>query len=356
MSFTSNYGNKPLVVGRVTMDKLVAEDATIVKFIVEGDLIADNITVTGNVTTTGGISGASLDTGQGANELFLMDQDVKTTDAVTFASVNTGQGANELYAMNQSLLTTDDVTFASIDTGQGANELYAMNQDVTTTDSVLFDSVRTDELSAGTTSDADAIITTASTTQGVLLTRQTTAQRESIGGGSPPAGLLTFDTDVGTYYTYSDNDFQWEPFSNPETKASAVLFTNPSTTVPNNSIQIVTTYDGSSILSQITFDGSTGEIFLPGGRVYMLEVDALLQGFAVNNAEFTLRVINDNNATIGTVTCRKNSAIRTDCTVNPVELIDTRSDTANEIIRIAWQTVSGFSVNSNFSRYYIYEL
>ena len=40
---------------------------------------------------------ATVDTGQGANELYAMDQDVQTTDDVTFASVNTGNGAVELY-------------------------------------------------------------------------------------------------------------------------------------------------------------------------------------------------------------------------------------------------------------------
>lgn len=38
-------------------------------------------------------------------------QDIATTSAVTFATVDTGQGANELYDMNQNVQTTDDVTF-----------------------------------------------------------------------------------------------------------------------------------------------------------------------------------------------------------------------------------------------------
>ena len=41
------------------------------------------------------------------------DQGVKTTDDVTFATVNTGQGDNEVYAMNQDVETTDAVTFAT---------------------------------------------------------------------------------------------------------------------------------------------------------------------------------------------------------------------------------------------------
>jgi len=41
-------------------------------------------------------------------------QDLKPTDAVTFATVNTGQGANELYDMDQNVKTTDNVTFSQI--------------------------------------------------------------------------------------------------------------------------------------------------------------------------------------------------------------------------------------------------
>jgi hypothetical protein len=67
-----------------------------------------------------------------------MNQNVRTTDAVTFATVDTGQGANELYAMNQNVRTTDAVTFATVDTGQGATEVHLMNQNVRTTDSVTF--------------------------------------------------------------------------------------------------------------------------------------------------------------------------------------------------------------------------
>jgi len=43
-------------------------------------------------------------------------QHLTTGTAVTFASVNTGQGANELYEMNQNVLNTSDVTFNSLTT------------------------------------------------------------------------------------------------------------------------------------------------------------------------------------------------------------------------------------------------
>ena len=44
----------------------------------------------------------------------LFDQSLNTTNNVTFDTVNTGQGANELYAMNQNVRTTDNVTFNTI--------------------------------------------------------------------------------------------------------------------------------------------------------------------------------------------------------------------------------------------------
>lgn len=63
--------------------------------------------------------------------------------ALTSTTLNTGNGANELYAMDQNVRSTDAVTFTTLNTGNGANELYPMNQAVTTTSDVVFDSTRT---------------------------------------------------------------------------------------------------------------------------------------------------------------------------------------------------------------------
>ena len=72
-------------------------------------------------------------------------QDINTT-AVTFATVNTGQGAYELYAMNQDVETTDAVIFTTLNTGQGANELYDMDKNVLTTSDPTFDSLSLTDL------------------------------------------------------------------------------------------------------------------------------------------------------------------------------------------------------------------
>lgn len=44
----------------------------------------------------------------------IFNQDLNTTDAVIFVTVDTGQGANELYDMNQNVLTTSSVTFDNV--------------------------------------------------------------------------------------------------------------------------------------------------------------------------------------------------------------------------------------------------
>ncbi|NCC11511.1 MAG: hypothetical protein EOM31_13665 [Bacteroidia bacterium] len=60
---------------------------------------------------------ASINTGSGA---MTFNQGVKTTDDVTFATVNTGQGATEVHLMNQNLRTNDSPTFA----GYYSNNAY----------------------------------------------------------------------------------------------------------------------------------------------------------------------------------------------------------------------------------------
>lgn len=82
-------------------------------------------------TSFGKLKATTLDTGQGANELYAMNQNVRTTDSPTFASVNTGQGANELYAMNQNVRTTDSVEFSHISPNSVTVSLLVVNADST---------------------------------------------------------------------------------------------------------------------------------------------------------------------------------------------------------------------------------
>lgn len=124
-------------VGMTTTDVTITGNLIGVDDINVTDLdVSNDAQIDGNLVVDG-----TIDTGNGATEIYDMDQDVETTDAVTFLTVDTGQGANELYDMNQNVNTTDAVTFATVNTGQGANELYDMNQNLNTTDTVEFASI-----------------------------------------------------------------------------------------------------------------------------------------------------------------------------------------------------------------------
>ena len=72
------------------------------------------VTEGGAVTASGAGAFTTIDTGEGATEVFAMDQDVEEADAVTFATLDTGSGAKEL---GQSNLTTSNMQFAHIGVG-----------------------------------------------------------------------------------------------------------------------------------------------------------------------------------------------------------------------------------------------
>ena len=110
------------------------------------------LTLTADLTVANGGTGASslddivgttneIEVTAGADTVIGGDVTIGLPDAVTVVTLNTGQGANELYDMNQDVQSDDAVTFVTVNTGQGANELYDMNQDVKTTNDVRFSSV-----------------------------------------------------------------------------------------------------------------------------------------------------------------------------------------------------------------------
>lgn len=88
------------------------------------------------------------------------DQDLNTTDAVIFATVDTGQGANELYDMDQNVLQASDVNFSSVEADDyylkgstnytawietqidtAINTVPKHDQDLNTTDDATFENV-----------------------------------------------------------------------------------------------------------------------------------------------------------------------------------------------------------------------
>lgn len=109
-----------------------ATDEAVVRFDgVTGKLGQNSVVL---ITDAGAVTGVTtLNTGQGAYELFAMDQDVLTTSAPTFVTVNTGQGANELFDMDQNVQTTDTVTFGNLTVTTGlTNSSLTINSAVFT--------------------------------------------------------------------------------------------------------------------------------------------------------------------------------------------------------------------------------
>lgn len=103
-------------------------------------LFVNDITAFNDINATGKMNAATLNTGQGDNELYAMNQNVRTSDTVTFGGVISSGDVNATAEMNA----------ATLNTGQGDNELYAMNQNVRTTDAVTF---------AGMTSNGNVVVT-----------------------------------------------------------------------------------------------------------------------------------------------------------------------------------------------------
>ena len=83
----------------------------------EDNSITGSLIISGSgvsLSVQGNILADKLDTGQGLNELYDMDQNVKTTSAVTFTSINTGIGATEVYLMDQNVKTSNSPTFTGL--------------------------------------------------------------------------------------------------------------------------------------------------------------------------------------------------------------------------------------------------
>ena len=124
------------------------------------------LTVNGSITVTGNVDGRDV-AGDGANldELYttiglsaLTTDEVNQLENIGSTTISATQWGY-LGALDQNLRTTDAVTFATVDTGQGANELYAMNQDVKTTDDVTFNVVNvSDSITDASTTYSAGII------------------------------------------------------------------------------------------------------------------------------------------------------------------------------------------------------
>ena len=108
-----------------------------------GAVTASGINIFGNITASGNIKCGNFDVGGSisavnADYTYISGSKITLDGAIVATTLDTGQGANELYDMNQNVKTTSAVTFTTVNTGQGANELYDMNQNVTNSSVVQF--------------------------------------------------------------------------------------------------------------------------------------------------------------------------------------------------------------------------
>jgi len=105
--------------------------------------------------STKSIAGPTLNTGQGNNELYSMNQNVLTTSAVVFDTVTSTKGIAATTGKFSSTVSGDSVYSTkaiqcpTINTGQGSNEVYGMDQNVKTTSAVEFNKSSSDTVQIG---------------------------------------------------------------------------------------------------------------------------------------------------------------------------------------------------------------
>lgn len=172
----SIQGATILSTGNITSDGSIS----VVGAINAGSVVSTgNITCGGSLTTTGSVTAASV---------------VSSSTISAGSNITTDGSITAVGAINaSSVASSGALTCTTIDTGQGANECYAMDQDVTTSDDVRFNT-----LSVNGSNDSSAIATFTSSNRGILPPRMTTAEREAI--VSPADGLVVFDEDENRLY------------------------------------------------------------------------------------------------------------------------------------------------------------
>jgi len=132
-----------------------ANNATVTKI--------QNVAITSGEATQIANIGTSLISATEWGYLADMNQKVSTSAAVTFSTVNTGQGATEVHLMNQNVRTTDDVTFNDV-TVSGDLTVSGTVTNVNTTDLNVEDSWILLASGSGTSGDAGIVIETTGTT------------------------------------------------------------------------------------------------------------------------------------------------------------------------------------------------
>lgn len=91
---------------------------------------ASGISVTGVINSTGGITASHINTGQGATEVHMMNQNLRTTDDVTFDDLTVTGNLNITGDINSYNVTDLDVTDKTITLGKGQTEANSANSGI----------------------------------------------------------------------------------------------------------------------------------------------------------------------------------------------------------------------------------
>ncbi|MFH1714568.1 MAG: hypothetical protein ABH857_00010, partial [Elusimicrobiota bacterium] len=114
------------------------------KLEVTGNILGLNVTGANGLNTTYGVSA-----GTGVFSGAVSAQSLLTTNNISGLNVTGTNGLNTTYGVSAGTgVFTSTVTVSVLDTGQGANELYDMDQNVLTTSSPSFSEVITSSISA----------------------------------------------------------------------------------------------------------------------------------------------------------------------------------------------------------------
>ena len=241
-----------------------------------GDLsgTADSATVTavqgvgleaGEVTQLANIGSTTISSTQWGY-VGALNQGLTTTSAVTFATVNTGQGANELYAMDQAVQSSDGVTFAGLQiNGDAAFNNVSDVQSFSFSADSSVTTIATASVAQNLTVGGDLIV------QGDLtyLNTTNTAVEDQfilLGSGSTPNGA-----DIGIIFDGADNEssntgvaFFWDSDVRRLSYATGISATATSAT-PAAYIPLVFDVTGASH----TPDTNVGNIKIESGEAYI---------------------------------------------------------------------------------------
>ena len=219
------------------------------------------------------------------------DQATSSTSAVTFATVNTGQGDNELYAMNQDVRSTDSVTFADATFG---GPVSIQNSDATTeltfagSEFTNITSQSTSGMQFGTTGSTPVTLITAGTTALTLDATQNATFSGDVSltnnGVTTELTSLTFDSTGGAI----------DAAITQQANTGVLSIESGRNASWNGSIQLVT-----DTVTALTIDGSqdatfSGDAYLSSGRFGVGTTNPAAFGrAAIQSASETTLALND---------------------------------------------------------------